>query len=111
MSLWKITGLWLGIFVLAIGTAVAGALTPQRDMANVLHIITWVMMWLAGLGIASVIVVLVASERHRRIAARRSKWLDSFKLPDDDPFPVVCSNGCPEGYLGHHKFSCEEARR
>ena len=25
-------------------------------------------------------------------------------------FPVVCPNGCPEGYLGDHKMSCREAR-
>lgn len=25
---------------------------------------------------------------------------------DDEDFPVVCGNGCPEGHLGHHKFSC-----
>lgn len=30
---------------------------------------------------------------------------------DDETFPVVCSNGCPEGYLGQHKFSCEWAGR
>lgn len=25
----------------------------------------------------------------------------------DEDFPVVCDNGCPEGYQGKHKFSCE----
>jgi len=25
-------------------------------------------------------------------------------------FPIVCENGCPEGYLGSHKFSCPLAR-
>jgi hypothetical protein len=25
---------------------------------------------------------------------------------DDETFPIVCANGCPEGYLGRHKFSC-----
>lgn len=29
---------------------------------------------------------------------------------EGDTFPVVCANGCPEGYLGRHKFSCELAR-
>lgn len=29
---------------------------------------------------------------------------------DDEDFPVVCENGCPEGYKGRHKFSCELAR-
>jgi hypothetical protein len=26
-------------------------------------------------------------------------------------FPVVCENGCPNGYLGDHKFSCRWAGR
>lgn len=26
-----------------------------------------------------------------------------------EDFPVVCANGCPEGYLGRHKMSCEWA--
>lgn len=30
---------------------------------------------------------------------------------DDESFPIVCANGCPEGYLGRHKFSCELAGR
>lgn len=25
-------------------------------------------------------------------------------------FPIVCANGCPDGYRGSHKFSCPEAR-
>lgn len=25
---------------------------------------------------------------------------------DPGTFPIVCANGCPEGYLGCHKFSC-----
>lgn len=25
-------------------------------------------------------------------------------------FPIVCANGCPEGSLGRHKFSCSLAR-
>jgi len=25
---------------------------------------------------------------------------------EDDSFPIVCENGCPEGYLGAHKMSC-----
>lgn len=29
---------------------------------------------------------------------------------DEDTFPIVCSNGCPEGYKGIHKFSCSLAR-
>ena len=29
---------------------------------------------------------------------------------DDEDFPVVCANGCPEGWRGQHKFSCELAR-
>lgn len=28
---------------------------------------------------------------------------------DTDDFPVTCENGCPEGYLGYHKFSCHWA--
>jgi hypothetical protein len=24
----------------------------------------------------------------------------------DEDFPVTCGNGCPDGYLGRHKFSC-----
>lgn len=28
----------------------------------------------------------------------------------DEDFPVTCANGCPEGYLGKHKFSCVQAR-
>lgn len=35
------------------------------------------------------------------------KWLDLN--PDDEIFPVVCANGCPEGHLGKHKFSCDMA--
>lgn len=29
---------------------------------------------------------------------------------DRDELPVICANGCPEGYLGRHKFSCPEYR-
>ena len=28
----------------------------------------------------------------------------------DEDFPIVCANGCPEGHLGEHKFSCDQAR-
>lgn len=28
---------------------------------------------------------------------------------DTQDFPVVCANGCPEGYRGQHKFSCDLA--
>jgi hypothetical protein len=28
------------------------------------------------------------------------------ELADDDDLDVVCANGCPEGALGRHKFSC-----
>jgi hypothetical protein len=28
---------------------------------------------------------------------------------EDDDFPVVCGNGCPDGYLGQHKMSCHWA--
>ncbi len=30
---------------------------------------------------------------------------------DSEDFPVVCENGCPDGYLGDHKFSCRWAGR
>lgn len=36
-----------------------------------------------------------------------------WPMPDDEDyewFPIVCPNGCPEGYLGRHKFSCPRLR-
>lgn len=28
----------------------------------------------------------------------------------DGEYPIVCANGCPLGYIGRHKMSCDEAR-
>lgn len=36
--------------------------------------------------------------------------LPVYEDDDAESYPVTCANGCPEGYLGWHKFSCDEAR-
>jgi hypothetical protein len=38
-----------------------------------------------------------------------SIWLSPDEADGQESFPIVCSNGCPEGYLGRHKFSCSLA--
>lgn len=50
----------------------------------------------------------VRQEYHASVAAKLRLMLEAAR--DEDEFPVVCENGCPEGYLGRHKFSCPLAR-
>jgi hypothetical protein len=37
-------------------------------------------------------------------------WLEPEEADGQENFPIACANGCPEGYLGRHKFSCPELR-
>lgn len=36
-------------------------------------------------------------------------WSRGVRVDDED-FPVTCSNGCPDGHRGRHKFSCPALR-
>lgn len=67
---------------------------------------------------------MTEEERAGRAAGKAAQEADSKLVlrlveegklgPEDDEegdtFPVVCANGCPEGWLGRHKFSCSLAR-
>lgn len=45
----------------------------------------------------------------RGAAGVRFGVTDGDDVYDPDNFPVVCDNGCPGGWRGRHKFSCELA--
>lgn len=61
---------------------------------------------------------ITSPDRGGEVAVRESPGADWMRLrlrcADDedegDSFPVACENGCPEGWLGVHKFSCALAR-
>ena len=52
------------------------------------------------------------AERREALGLGGGKHLEDYVLDDEGgDFPVVCENGCPDGYLGDHKFSCRLAGR
>lgn len=74
--------------------------------------------WHAAVEAASQLEDAAGTRRDRRVTGLSyfrpdiGQWVsgDDLLSPDADPFPVTCGNGCPNGFLGRHKFSCVRAR-